>query len=107
VPVVEGRLTGEEFEFRRIPDPGVVGGQLPIGAVPLTIVGRAVLAPDAFQAIESVLRAAPPEGEVDLVPAFQKMLARGQLAGRLIRGRFCDLSVPEGYEDATRAFARG
>ncbi|MBI2795363.1 MAG: NTP transferase domain-containing protein [Gemmatimonadetes bacterium] len=107
VPVVEGRLMGEEFEFRRIPDPGVVGGQLPIGAVPLTIVGRAVIAPDAFQAIDAVLRAAPPEAEVDLVPAFQRMLARGQLAGRLVRGRFVDLSVPEGYADGQEAFAQG
>lgn len=105
VPVVEGRLTGEEFAFTRIPDPGVVGGQLPLGAVPYTIAGRAVIAPDAFQAIDAVLRGAAPGAEVDLIPAFQKMIARGQLAGRLVRGRFVDLSVPEGYADAQQAFA--
>ena len=107
VAVVEGELDGDEFVFRRIPDPGVVGGQLPPGAVPLTIVGRAVLAPDAFQAIDAVLRATSPDAEVDLVPALQKLLARGQLAGRLVHGRFVDLSVPAGYEDAQRAFSDG
>ena len=104
VPVVEGSLEGEEYTFKRIPDPGVVGGQLPSGTVPLTIAGRAVLAPDAFQTVEAVLRAVPPEAEADLIPVFQKLLSRGQLAGRLVRGRFADLSVPQGYEDAVKAF---
>lgn len=104
VPVVEGTLDGEEFTFSRIPDPGVVGGQLPSGTVPLTIAGRAVLAPDAFQTVDALLRAAPPNAEVDMIPVYQKMLSRGHLAGRLVRGRFADLSVPDGYADAMKAF---
>ena len=105
VPVVEGTLEGEEYTFTRIPDPGVLGGQRPTGDVPLTLAGRAVLAPDSFQAVDAVLRAAPPDAEVDLVPVLQKMLSRGQLTGRLLRGRFADLSVPIGYEEAVKLFA--
>lgn len=106
VPVVGGTLNGEEFAIESIPEPGVVG-QLPAGSVPYALGGRYVLAPDAYVALDAVLRGPRGAGELDLAPVFQRLLMRGQLKGKLIRGRYCDLSVPAGYADAQQAFAPG
>ena len=105
VPVYEGTLSGEEFTIERIPDVGSMGNTVLPGTIPYTGAGRYVLSPDAFQAIDAVLRGATAGAEIDLVPVLQRMLARGQVAGRLVRGRYADLSIPSGYDEAKRAFA--
>ena len=104
VPVVGGTLQGEEVSIETIPDPGVVG-QLSAGSVPFTFGGRFVFSPDAYVALDAVLRAANPARETDVSAVLQRMLGRGQLIGKMIRGRYCDLTVPAGYEDAKAAFA--
>ena len=60
---------------------------------------------DAYVALDAVLRAANPARETDVSAVLQRMLGRGQLIGKMIRGRYCDLTVPAGYEDAKAAFA--
>ena len=105
VPVYEGSLSGEEFTIERIPDAGTPGGTVPAGTTPYTGAGRYVLSPDAFQAIDMVLRGPGTGTEIDLIPVLQRMVARGQVAGRLVRGRFADISIPSGYDEAKRAFA--
>ncbi|MBI3790209.1 MAG: 2-C-methyl-D-erythritol 4-phosphate cytidylyltransferase [Gemmatimonadetes bacterium] len=103
--IVGGKLAGEEITIETIPDVGVVG-QLPAGSVPYALGGRFVFAPDAWVALDAVLRA-PTVGERDIAPVLQRLLMRGQLKGKLIRGRYCDLTVPAGYADALQAFASG
>ena len=105
VPVWEGTLSGEEFTIERIPDAASAAGTVPAGMVPYTGAGRYVLSPDAFQAIDAVLRGPSDGSEIDLIPVLQRMLARGQIAGRLVRGRYADISIPSGYDEAKRAFA--
>ena len=105
VPVIEGTLQGEEVTIDRLPEPGVVGTQLAPGTTPFTFGGRFVFAPDAFIALDAALRSADKVRETDVLPVLQRVLARGQLVGKMIRGRYCELSVPSGYEDAKAAFA--
>jgi UTP--glucose-1-phosphate uridylyltransferase len=105
VPVIGGVLTGEEVKIDAIPDVGTVG-TLPPGSVPYTSGGRFVFSPDSYVALDAVLRAATPGTDADITPVLQRMLSRGQLTGKMIRGRYCDVSVPTGYEDAKAAFAK-
>ena len=105
VPVVEGTLDGDDVQITRLPDPDAVGAPVPAGGVTFTFGGRYVLAPDAYIALDATLRSAVPGTETDVLPVLHRLLLRGQLAGKLIRGRYCDLSVPVGLDDAKIAFA--
>ncbi len=104
VPVIGGVLLGEEVKIDQIPDVGVVG-QLPTGSAPFASGGRIVLAPDAYVALDAVLRAPASAGETDVTAVLQRLLMRGQLVGKMIRGRYCDLTVPAGYADAQAVFS--
>ena len=106
VPVIGGVLVSEEVRIDAIPDAGVVA-TLPAGSVPYASGGRFVFSPDAFVALDAVLRAGSGGDETDLAPVLQRMLARGQLVGKMIRGRYCDLTVPVGYADTKLAFTAG
>lgn len=105
VPAIGGVLTGEEVKIDAIPDAGDVIALSP-GSVPYASGGRFVFSPDAYVALDAVLRAAAgSNAETDLTPVLQRLLMRGQLVGKMIRGRYCDLTVPAGFEDAKAAFA--
>ncbi len=58
---------------------------------------------DAFAAIDELERSLPPHAERDDVPMLQHLLARRRLVGRIIRDRFLDLGLPEGYREAAAA----
>jgi len=59
-----------------------------------------VFTPELFGVIDEVERALPAGAELDDVPVMQRLLAGGRLIGRRIRGRFLDVGLPQGYQEA-------
>jgi UTP-glucose-1-phosphate uridylyltransferase len=116
----EGPLEGREeedgdFRISKIPDkvaraPGRSEENRGEGAGSergvLTSVGRYVFDPEVFRVIDEIERELPPGSELDDVPVMQRLLARGRLVGRRLRGRFFDAGRPPGYAAAEAAFAR-
>lgn len=102
-----GRVAGDEFHISRIPDKGAHAGTFDTAgaAAAYTGVGRFVFTPDAFPIMDAVERTLPPGVELDDIPVMQRLLERGRLVGRLIRGRFLDVGLPAGYEEANALLA--
>jgi hypothetical protein len=63
-----------------------------------------VFLPDAFDAIDTVERTLAPGAELDDVPVMQLLLAKGTLTGRRILGRFFDVGLISGYEEASAEY---
>ena len=97
-----GRLDGDAFRIERIPDKGARTATFDTGGAPsaYTAVGRYVFDPEVFAAIDDAERALDPGAELDDVPVMQRLLARGRLVGRRIRGQFLDVGLPQGYAEA-------
>jgi hypothetical protein len=55
--------------------------------------------------IDEVDRSLAPGAELDDIPVLQRLLARGRLTGRRIRGRFLDVGLPQGYAEADALLA--
>jgi UTP-glucose-1-phosphate uridylyltransferase len=107
--VYPGRLDRDLYRIERIPDKGAHGSTFDTaGAVSaFTGVGRYVFTAELFPTIDEVERSLRPGAELDDVPVMQRLLARGRLIGRRIRGRFLDVGLPQGYADANASFASG
>jgi UTP-glucose-1-phosphate uridylyltransferase len=105
--VFPGRLAGDEFLIERIPDKGARTATFDTGGAPsaFTGVGRYVFEPEVFDTIDEVERALKPGEELDDIPVMQRLLARGRLVGRRIRGRFLDVGLPQGYAEANELLA--
>lgn len=99
---VPGTLVGDEFHIERIPDKGARAGTFDTGGArsAFTHVGRYVFTADVWPVIDAAERALAPGQELDDVPVLQRLLAAGRLVGRRIRGRFLDVGLPAGYEEA-------
>lgn len=67
--------------------------------------GRYVLTPEFYDALTAT--GPPDQGEWDDVPAFQRLIAQGRLAGHLIQGRHYDVGLPPGYLAAAAWLAGG
>ena len=104
--VFPGVIEGNEFHIDRIPGKGERGQTFDTGGAPsaFTGVGRLVFAADAFDAIDEVEASLSPGAELDDVPVMQRLLAGERLMGRKIDGRFFDVGLVSGYEDAGTAF---
>jgi UTP--glucose-1-phosphate uridylyltransferase len=102
--VFPGQMTegGDEFHIARIPDKGARGATFDTGGAPsaFTGVGRYVFTPELFGVVDEVERTLPAGAELDDVPVMQRLLATGRLVGRRIRGRFFDVGLPQGYQEA-------
>jgi UTP-glucose-1-phosphate uridylyltransferase len=100
--IYPGRVDGDEFRISAVPGKGERTRTFDTGGAPsaFTGVGRYVFTADAFDAIDDVERTLPPGAELDDVPVLQRLLARGRLVGRRMRGRFLDVGLPSGYEEA-------
>ncbi|MGZ8457558.1 MAG: sugar phosphate nucleotidyltransferase [Gemmatirosa sp.] len=100
--VLPGTRDGDHFEIAQIPDKGARGATFDTRGAHAahTGVGRYVFRPDVFDAIDAVERALPATQELDDVPVLQHLLARGQLVGHCMRGRFLDAGLPDGYAEA-------
>ncbi len=100
--VFPGHLAGNEFVIDRIPDKGERGKTFDTKGErsAFTGVGRYVLASDAFDAIDLVEEKLSGGAELDDVPVMQHLLAQGRLTGRRMLGRFYDVGLVSGYEEA-------
>jgi UTP--glucose-1-phosphate uridylyltransferase len=107
--VYPGTLLGDEYYIERIPDKGERGRTFETGGQPsaFTGVGRYVFLPDVFATIDAVDRTLPDGAELDDVPVMQKLLSRDQLVGRRMLGRFLDVGLPQGYEEADALLRAG
>lgn len=105
--VYPGVREGDLLRIARIPDKGEHEGTFDTGGAPsaLTGVGRYVFTPDVFGVIDEVERSLQPGAELDDIPVMQRLLARGRLVGRILDGRFLDVGLPAGYEEAQALFA--
>ncbi|MDQ3557072.1 MAG: sugar phosphate nucleotidyltransferase [Gemmatimonadota bacterium] len=106
-PVLPGRLEGDDFHIARIPDKGSKEGRFDTQGAPsaFTGVGRYVFTAEVWAAIDETDRALAPGAELDDVPVMQRLLGRGRLIGRRIRGRFLDVGLPQGHAEAEAILA--
>jgi UTP--glucose-1-phosphate uridylyltransferase len=107
-PVLRGEPHGDDFHPERIPDKGDRHATFDAQGADraFTAVGRYVFTPGAFTAIDQVELALPPGAELDDVPVMQHLLGCGELVGRRIVGRFLDIGLPLGYEEAHTLLAQ-
>jgi NDP-sugar pyrophosphorylase family protein len=57
-------------------------------------------------AIDRVEQSIPTGAELDDVPLMQWLLANNALEGRVIDGKFLDIGLPSGYEEANALLSR-
>ena len=100
--VYPGQLDGDLFRIERVPNKGARTELFNTGgaASAFTGIGRYVFTSDAFQVIDEVERSLAPGAELDDIPVMQRLLSRNRLLGRRIRGRFLDVGLPGGLEEA-------
>jgi UTP-glucose-1-phosphate uridylyltransferase len=105
--VYPGHVEGHEFVIERIPAKGERGNTFDTRgqASAFTGVGRYVFMSDAFEAIDAVDRELPEGVELDDIPVMQSLLASGRLTGRVMSGRFFDVGLVTGYEEATAEYS--
>jgi UTP--glucose-1-phosphate uridylyltransferase len=105
--VYPGRVVGDIFNIDRIPNKGAKGTTFDTqGAdVAYTGVGRYVLTKEAFDTINEVERTLAPDEELDDIPVMQHLLQQGRLIGRVLRGRFLDVGLPQGYLEAVSSIS--
>jgi glucose-1-phosphate thymidylyltransferase len=106
-PVYPGTRRGDDFEIQSIPSKGAHGSTFSLDGArsAMTGVGRYVFLREAFDLIDAVERTLAPGQELDDIPVMQSMLERGTLMGRVLRGTFLDVGLPEGYREANERAA--
>jgi UTP--glucose-1-phosphate uridylyltransferase len=100
--VYPGRVDGDLFQIERVPDKGPRKNRFETGGAgsAFTAIGRYVFTSEAFDVIDDVERSLAPGTELDDIPVMQRLLERRSLIGRLMRGRFLDVGIPEGFREA-------
>ena len=100
--IFPGRLEDDDFHIESIPGKGEKHSTFDLrgASSAFTGVGRYVFTSELFPTIDEVERALPPGAELDDVPVMQRLLARGRLIGRRMRGKFLDIGLPDGYREA-------
>jgi UTP-glucose-1-phosphate uridylyltransferase len=107
-PIYPGERRGDDFIIDSIPDKGAHGSTFALGEAhsAMTGVGRYVFLPNAFDIIDKVERSIDEGRELDDIPVMQMMLEQGMLRGRMLRGVFLDVGLPEGFREATMRLSR-
>jgi UTP--glucose-1-phosphate uridylyltransferase len=107
-PIYPGTRRGDDFIIESIPSKGAHGSTFALGSAhsAMTGIGRYVFIPAAFEIIDEVERALEPGRELDDIPVMQLMLARNALRGRVLRGTFLDVGLPEGFREAQERLGR-
>jgi UTP-glucose-1-phosphate uridylyltransferase len=102
--VYPGQLQDDDFVLTQVPDKGERGTRFDTrgAASAFTGIGRYVFDPGVFDLIDEVEQMLPGGAELDDIPIMQQLLARDQLVGRWIHGRFLDVGIPEGFWEAER-----
>jgi UTP--glucose-1-phosphate uridylyltransferase len=107
-PIYPGVRRGDDFIIESIPSKGAHGSTFSLEGArsAMTGVGRFVFTPEAFGIIDEVERSLEHGRELDDIPVMQVMLARGALRGRVLRGIFLDVGLPEGFREAAEKLGR-
>jgi UTP--glucose-1-phosphate uridylyltransferase len=107
-PIYPGVRRGDDFLIESIPSKGAHGSTFSLGSAhsAMTGVGRYVLVPGAFDIIDEVERVLESGRELDDIPMMQSMLSQGALRGRVLRGTFLDVGLPEGFREAAEKLGR-
>lgn len=100
--ILDGAPDGSDFRIAGIPPKGPSDATFDTAgaASAFTAVGRYVFLPEVFGAIDEVERGLAPGKELDDIPVMRRLLEAGRLIGRRIEGRFLDVGIPGGYEEA-------
>ncbi|MDQ6830541.1 MAG: sugar phosphate nucleotidyltransferase [Gemmatimonadota bacterium] len=100
--IYDGTLDGDVFRIAKIPSKGDKKSVFDTkgAASAFTGVGRYVFTLEVWPTIDEVARTLAPGAELDDIPVMQSLLARNRLVGRRMRGRFLDIGLPQGYEEA-------
>jgi UTP--glucose-1-phosphate uridylyltransferase len=104
-PIYPGYAEGSEFVIQQVPEKGGNAARFDTGGAKsaFTGIGRYVLHYEAFDVIDEVERTLAPGVELDDIAVMQRLLARGRLIGRRLAGRFLDVGLPEGLEEAAKS----
>lgn len=104
--VYPGHLDGDQYVIDRIPGKGERGKTFDTEgrSSAFTGVGRYVFNFDVFEAIDAVERSLETGAELDDVPVMQHLHSAGGLTGRRIKGKFFDVGLISGYEEANREY---
>ena len=105
--IYPGKLVDDEFRIEEVPSKGARGSMFDLKGLSsgFTGVGRYVLLPEVFAAIDEVEKTLAPGAELDDVPVMALLLERGRLTGRRIIGDFLDVGLPVGYREANERLA--
>ncbi len=100
--IYQGDIVGHEYRIAHIPDKGAKSATFDTGGakVAYTGVGRYAFGPAVWKAIDEVESTLAPGAELDDIPVMQLLLNRGLMTGCLIEGRFLDVGLPTGYNEA-------
>lgn len=100
--IYRGDIVGHEYRIAHIPDKGAKSATFDTGGakVAYTGVGRYAFGPAVWKAIDEVDSTLAPGAELDDIPVMQLLLNRGLMTGCLIEGRFLDVGLPTGYNEA-------
>lgn len=104
-----GEPQGAEFRISFIPDKGAKSSTFDTkgAALAYTGVGRYSFGKRLWKAIDEVEATIKPGAELDDIPVMQLLLNRGLMTGCLIEGRFLDVGLPTGYNEANEYLERG
>jgi UTP-glucose-1-phosphate uridylyltransferase len=100
--IYPGRVNGNEFVIESIPDKGPRSETFDLKGAKsaFTGVGRYILLPEFFAAIDEIDGHLPAGKELDDIPVMQAVLRSDRLTGCRIRGDFLDVGLPNGYREA-------
>jgi glucose-1-phosphate thymidylyltransferase len=100
--IYNGEIVGHEYRITHIPDKGAKGATFDTGGAKMayTGVGRYSFTHAVWKAIDEVEGTLKPGAELDDIPVMQLLLNRGLMTGCLIDGRFLDVGLPTGYNEA-------
>lgn len=100
--IYSGEIVGHEYRISHIPDKGAKSATFDTGGakVAYTGVGRYAFGHAVWKAIDEVDGTLKPGAELDDIPVMQLLLNRGLMTGCLIDGRFLDVGLPAGYNEA-------
>ena len=106
--IYPGVLGGDRYDISSIPEKRERSATFTTGGADsaFTGVGRFVFNPDVFDAIDETEQLLGADEELDDVPLMRLLLARGQLVGCRVRGRFFDVGLVDGFRDADEELAR-
>lgn len=106
--IYPGELHGDRYDISSIPEKRERSATFTTGGAEsaFTAVGRFVFNPDVFDTIDETEQVLGADEELDDVPLMRLLLARGQLVGCRVRGRFFDVGLVDGFRDADEELAR-